>query len=242
MKTYTYDFHIHTALSPCGEEDMTPHNIVGMAQIMELDMIAVTDHNTIGNAAAVAEAAKHTGITVICGMELETAEEAHFICLFPNLESACAFDRVLAPFRPHIPNRPEIFGSQFYFDGQDRMTRTEPELLVAPLTCSVYDAVPWINAVGGVIYPAHVDRASYSILSNLGAIPQDLGFSAAEISRSVSAKEAYSRWAELEVLHLLTGSDAHRPEDFLPEPPKISLKEKTPQCVIDYLKTKKAKG
>ena len=42
-----YDFHIHSALSPCGDADMTPNNIVGMASIKGLDAIAVSDHNTV---------------------------------------------------------------------------------------------------------------------------------------------------------------------------------------------------
>ena len=81
----TYDFHIHTALSPCGDNDMTPGNLAGMAALAGLDAIAVTDHNSCGNCAAVLEAARGTGLLVLPGMELCTAEEAHVVCLFPAL-------------------------------------------------------------------------------------------------------------------------------------------------------------
>ena len=88
----TYDFHIHTALSPCGDNDMTPANLAGMAALAGLDAIAVTDHNSCGNCAAVMEAARGTGLLVLPGMELCTAEEAHVVCLFPALEGALAFE------------------------------------------------------------------------------------------------------------------------------------------------------
>ena len=92
MTAYTYDLHIHSCLSPCGDNEMTPNNLVGMAAVMGLDIIAITDHNTCKNAPAVLKAAEEAGILAIPGMELCTAEEAHVVCLFETLEGAMDFD------------------------------------------------------------------------------------------------------------------------------------------------------
>ena len=107
----TYDFHIHTALSPCGDNDMTPGNLAGMAALAGLDAIAVTDHNSCGNCAAVLEAARGTGLLVLPGMELCTAEEAHVVCLFPALEGALAFERRCGPPCPRWRTGPTFSGS-----------------------------------------------------------------------------------------------------------------------------------
>ena len=88
MPQFAYDLHIHTCLSPCGDELMTPPNIANMAYIKGLDLIAVTDHNTALNAAAVMRAAEELPLEVIAGIEVTTAEEIHVVCLFPDAESA----------------------------------------------------------------------------------------------------------------------------------------------------------
>ena len=85
---YFYDLHIHSCLSPCGDMDMTPNNITGMAKLLGLDFIALTDHNTVLNCAAAIEAGERNGVMVIPGMELTTSEDIHAVCLFPSLEKA----------------------------------------------------------------------------------------------------------------------------------------------------------
>ena len=82
MKLY-YDFHIHSGLSPCGDNEMTPNNIVNIAKLYDLDVIALTDHNSTLNCKAVMDLGKEIGLTVIPGMELCTSEEVHLVCLFP---------------------------------------------------------------------------------------------------------------------------------------------------------------
>ena len=105
-----YDLHIHSALSPCGDADMTPNNIVNMALICGLDMIAVSDHNTAGNVDAVMKVGQTAGITVVPAMEVETMEEIHVLCLFPTLESLLDFEQnVIFNALPPIKNKVEIF-------------------------------------------------------------------------------------------------------------------------------------
>ena len=92
MAALYYDLHIHSCLSPCGSEDMTPYNIAAMAALKGLDVIAVTDHNSCKNCPAVLAAAKEYGVLALPGMELTTSEEVHAVCLFETLDAAMAFD------------------------------------------------------------------------------------------------------------------------------------------------------
>ena len=116
---FSYDFHIHSCLSPCGDDDMTPANIAGMASVKGLSVIAVTDHNSCKNCPAVLKAAEDCGITAIAGMELCTAEEVHVVCLFKSLEAALDFDSYVHRHIMPIKNRPDIFGRQQIMDEND---------------------------------------------------------------------------------------------------------------------------
>ncbi len=203
MKLY-YDLHIHSALSPCGDIDMTPNNIVNMSIIKGLDIIAVTDHNSCGNVRAVMEAAGDN-LLVVPGMEVETSEEVHVVCLFPNIESAEEMENIIRESSDFVKNRPEIFGCQYYMNAQDEIVGEEENLLVSASGLDIYQVVEITTKLGGVAIPAHIDRASYSVLSNLGFIPPDLNVTAVEItsaSRDIMA-ENYSEY------FILTSSDAH---------------------------------
>ncbi len=232
---YSCDFHIHSALSPCGDMDMTPNNIVNMALLNGLQMIAVTDHNTVGNVRAVMACAKEQGLCVVPGMELETAEEAHFVCLFPTIEAAEAFEAYLLPFAMPIKNRSEIFGQQAYMNEKDEITAYEERLLTTASGCSIYEAAPRVRALGGLIMPAHVDKDAYSIISNLGAVPEELGFTTLEISKNTTKKEVLARWPELSSYRLITDSDAHYLWDVYEGQSVLELEECSADCLIKTL-------
>ena len=180
MKCY-YDFHIHTALSPCGDEDMTPNNIVNMAIIKGLDAIAITDHNSAKNVLACINCAKDTPLTVIPGMEIETAEEVHMVALFDNVDALMKLDKIVSKNMPSIKNRVDIFGEQVLLDENDERVGTLENLLVTASFLDVESAVETVRNLGGVIIPAHIDKDSYSIVSNLGFVPEELKFSTVEI-------------------------------------------------------------
>ena len=132
-----YDFHIHSALSPCGDADMTPNNIVNMAYIAGLDAIAITDHNTIGNVRAAQIVGEKVGVKVLPGMEIETAEEVHVLTLFPDIESAEKVAKIVYENLPPIKNRPDIFGNQFYMNENDEITGEEEKLLISSTSLSI---------------------------------------------------------------------------------------------------------
>ena len=235
MKYYC-DLHIHSALSPCGDADMTPNNIVNMARVCGLDIVAICDHNTIGNVASCMEVATSYDLCVVPGMELETAEEAHFICLFEDLETAREFDMWLAPFKPSFKNNPQIFGEQQYMDADDCVTGTEEKLLVSACNISIYDVKKKIDEMSAVIIPAHVDKSSYSIISNLGFIPDDLNFSTVEISSKITKEEAIKKFPHIEKYNIITNSDSHYLETVFENENPIELSEATAKCLIETLK------
>ena len=210
-----YDLHIHSCLSPCGDDDMTPANIAGMAAVKGLDVIALTDHNSCRNCpAAIYHGEKH-GVTVIPGMELTTREEVHVICLFPTLENALAFDSLVYKELMPFPNREDIFGKQQIMDPTDRVIGTVENLLINATSIPFDDVFSLTASYGGIAYPAHVDKASNSLLSNLGFVPPDSIFACAEFHDFENLHRIKKEHPYFEGCRAICCSDAHYLEDIL---------------------------
>ena len=229
MKLY-YDLHIHSALSPCGDNDMTPNNIVNMSLLKGLDIIAVTDHNSCGNIRAVQKAAGDK-LLVVPGMEIETSEEVHVVCYFPDVESAEKMNELVKKHLPKIKNRTDIFGNQYYMDENDEICGEEEILLVNATTLDIYSVFDSVRMLGGVAVPAHIDRTSYSVISNLGFIPPDLKTCAVEITKQnlEKLKEKYKD------CKILTNSDAHYLENISEKENYINILSKTTKDVLGFL-------
>ena len=208
MSRYYYDLHVHSCLSPCGDNDNTPHNLVGMAVLNGLQILALTDHNTCRNCPAFFEAAKKQGIIPIPGMELTTAEDIHMVCLFPDLESALAFDEEIGRRRVRIPNRPAIFGDQLVMNGADEVIATEPDLLSNATTVTVDEAPALVEQYGGVCYPAHIDRESNGIIATLGMMPVGVHYPTVELHDG-GKETAYRQNHDLAGSRVVVSSDAH---------------------------------
>ena len=236
MRIY-YDFHIHSCLSPCGDAEMTPHDIVQMAAILGLDAIALTDHNACGNCPAAAEAAREVGITFLPGMELCTAEEAHIVCLFPTVEQALTFEAEVRPTLPPIPNRPDIFGEQVLCNAADEPIGTESILLTTASGISVDGVVELACRFGGTAFPAHIDRPSYSVTAALGTVPA-VGFAAIEITQSGDVAALREQYNEIDGKPLLCNSDAHQLENIHDATAYLELPENSPEAIIAALNGK----
>lgn len=182
MKIY-YDFHIHSCLSPCGDNDMTPNNIVNMAALKGLDAIAITDHNCGENAQAAIEAAKELPLTVIPGMEIETSEEIHMVALFKDVSSLYKMQEIIAANLPPIKNKPAIFGEQIIMDKNDIIIDFKEQFLITACSLNIFEVSKKVREIGGAVFPAHIDKSSFSVLSNLGSIPDELNFSTVEIKK-----------------------------------------------------------
>lgn len=202
MKIY-YDFHIHTCLSPCGDTDMTPNNIVNMSLIKGLNAIAITDHNHAGNVEACIKAAENTGLIVIGGMEVETSEEIHMIVLFEDLSKLYMLEEYIQSTLPNIKNKPEIFGEQYIMNSEDEVVALEERYLITACGVDVYTLYNKVSELGGIIFPAHIDKSSYSIISNLGMLPPELKFSALEVKRDEAGLTLSNDYL------ILRSSDAH---------------------------------
>lgn len=235
MKLY-YDFHIHSCLSPCGDKDMTPNNIVNFAKIMGYDVISLTDHNTALNCPAVAKLAEENGITFIPGMELCTSEEVHIVCLFYKLEDALKFSEYVKSTMPPIKNKPSVFGEQLICDENDNVVGQEEFLLVTASGISTEKVVKKVAEYNGICYPAHIDRSSFSILSNLGTIDEYFGFKCAEIYDTTKEIELKKKYPYLEKLKILSDSDAHYLENMRIPDQIIEVSENNINAILDYFK------
>lgn len=208
MSRYYYDMHIHSCLSPCGDDDNTPNNIAGMASICGLNIVALTDHNTCKNCPAFFTAAKRYGLIPIAGMELTTSEDIHMVCLFETLEAALSFDEEIATRRILIKNRVDIFGEQMILDGEDNLIAVEENLLSNATTVSFDEAPGIVAEYGGICYPAHIDRQANGVVSILGTFPESPVFSCAELHEASNAEEYIQKYS-LSGKKILIGSDAH---------------------------------
>lgn len=207
MKAYYYDLHLHSCLSPCAEDDMTPATLAGMLKLAGIEVAALTDHNTAKNCPAFFEACRAYGLIPIAGMELTTAEEIHVVCLFPTLWDALRFDKAVEQKRRPIPNRPDLFGQQLIRNVDDEVIGKEENLLSIATDLSLDEAFLLAASHGGVCYPAHIDRESGGIVAILGTVPETPRFTAVEFRDTANVKE-YRKQHKFPHL-VLTSSDAH---------------------------------
>lgn len=209
MNKYYYDLHMHSCLSPCGDNDMTPNNIAGMGTLNGLNIMALTDHNTSKNCPAFFKAAKKNGIIPIAGMELTTAEDIHVVCLFPELETAMEFDSFVEKHRILIPNRTDIFGEQYILDENDEIIGEEKYLLSNATDITIDDAEKVVTDHGGICYPAHVDRDANGIIATLGTFPEYMTFKAAEFHDGDNIYNYKEKYPALRDKIKVVSSDAH---------------------------------
>lgn len=209
MNPYYYDLHTHSALSPCGDNMMTPNNLAGMASLAGIQILALTDHNTAKNCPAFFTACKRYGVVPVGGMELTTAEEIHVICLFPTLESALDFDRTVEARRMKIDNRPEIFGDQLIINEEDEPSGTDPWYLPAATDIPISEVPSLVRRHGGICYPAHIDRPSGGIVAILGGFPPEIDFATYELNDVSKRAEYEERFPQLKKMNCVCCSDAH---------------------------------
>ncbi len=235
MKLY-YDLHIHSCLSPCGDREMTPANIAGMAHLAGLNILAISDHNSARHCRALAAWAARYQLLSVPAMELNTKEEVHVLCLFPDLETAEDFDAYVRSRLAGIRNRPEFFGEQLLLDEEDQVVGCEELLLTAGADISIYEVSRLLTSLGGLAIPAHIDRDSNSVLSNLGFVTPEMGFEVSEITRKAHSETLGAAVAPLRGKPCITNSDAHYLEDLPDAEFSIEVEERSPRGVIEALR------
>ncbi len=230
MKLY-YDLHIHSCLSPCGDEDSTPNNIVNMALIKGLNVIALSDHNTGKNCPAAIAVGKKNGLVVLPAMELTTSEDIHILCLFEKYEDLKKLEDHIQSSRLRIRNKPEIFGHQRILNENDEVIGEEEDLLIVSSGVSVQEAAALVKGFGGIAVPAHIDKQSNGLIGVLGAFDYGLGFEMVECTVDSGVE-----------LPQITDSDAHYLWDISEAEHFISAESCSAHGVFAALKKMCAEG
>lgn len=233
---YYYDLHIHSCLSPCGDDEMTPYNLVNMAKIFGYDIIALTDHNSCLNCPSAVEIGKKIGITVVPGMEICTSEEIHAICLFADVDTALRFSDYVSQHMPPIKNKEKIFGNQLVMDCEDGIIERYETLLTTATDISIDYLPELVETYGGICYPAHIDRSSYSIIASLGDFNEELKVNCFEMTLNGDEDHYRSNYPATVNKLLIRSSDAHYLENMLEPTQSIELEENTADALIKKLK------
>lgn len=208
MNRYYYDLHLHSCLSPCGDDDNTPNNLCGMASLLGLNILALTDHNTTKNCPAFFTAAKRYGIIPIAGMELTTSEDIHVVCLFEELDDAIRFGDYVETRRHLIKNKPDFFGHQQILDGDDNFVSEEEYLLSNATDISFDEVYSLVGSFNGISFPAHIDRDANGIVAILGTVPPDSEFRLYELHCG-EKRDEYSERYSIPKENFIISSDAH---------------------------------
>ncbi|MBR3905573.1 MAG: phosphoesterase [Clostridia bacterium] len=234
MERLFADLHIHSCLSPCGDDMMTPGNILGMAHLKGLDMVAIADHNCARNLPAAKIIADAYGILLVPAMEITTREEVHILAYFPDVDTALRASEDLRAHLPKKKNKPSFFGHQQVMNDDDEVIDEEEALLIGATDLPLTDCRDFIHAHGGVAVPAHINRGSNGLLINLGLMPQEPFFPSVEIWPKLPCPMEAA-----DGKHVLHSSDAHYLEDILEQEFSLKLSERSVAAFLQWLTEKK---
>jgi 3',5'-nucleoside bisphosphate phosphatase len=212
MKTFRADLHVHTVLSPCGDLEMSPQNIIAAALKKKIDIIGITDHNSTRHCGLMQKLGSENGIFVLTGAEVTTKEEVHCLTFFDKTESLTEFQRYLDLHLPFVQNDPYYFGYQVIVDKEENILEQIESLLIVALDQSIDQVRKKVNELNGIFIPAHVNRPSNGILSQLGLMPENLNPDAIEIWGEMSRKSILDKFPLLSSYVLIRSSDAHHPD------------------------------
>ncbi len=231
----SYDLHLHSCLSPCGDDASTPAAIAGYAALNGLQVIALTDHNSCKNCGAFLKACDFYGIVGIPGMELTTSEEVHVVCLFSALSDAMRFDGYVYEHLLDIKNDEKIFGKQQIMNEEDEELGRVEKLLISATDIDFDDVFDLVTSFNGIMIPAHLDKKTTSLISQLGFVPPDSKFRTAELKNMANLHNLRKTNPYLEGCRIITSSDAHYLKDINMPVNTILVEELTPAGVIAAL-------
>ena len=244
LKVFNCDLHVHTCLSPCAELDMHPMALVQKALEANLDMIAVCDHNSSANVPYVINAARTSQLKILPGMEITTSEEVHLLAIFDSLSNLTSLQNIIDQ---HLPgeNDEERFGVQAIVNENGEVEGINNQLLIGATDLSLDTLIGYIHQFDGLAIAAHIDRESFSVLSQLGFIDDNAGFDALEITHLTGFDQARIKYQELCKYSFIVSSDSHFIKDlgqdftrfYLEEPSfaelKMALKKQNGRCVME---------
>lgn len=209
MNLYKADLHTHTVLSPCGDLEMSPRQIVRQAKAKGVDILGITDHNSTKNCLVLEEIAKEYDLMILKGAEVTSKEEVHCLTFFEKDDELFEFQEYLEQHLPHIENDVNKFGYQVVVDREENITEQVNWLLISALDVSINEIEKKVHDLNGLFIPAHIDRARHSLLSQLGFVPADLNCDALELSKFVAKNEFVKQNQYLADNCFIQSSDAH---------------------------------
>jgi len=211
LKPLKADLHIHTCLSPCGDLKMSPANIAEKANLHNIDILGICDHNSAENIPAVIKAAGQYQITVLPGIEVTSQEEIHILALFDDFSPALMLQDIIYKNLPG-ENDEEAFGIQVVVNESGEVLDFNQRLLIGASTLSINEVIDIIHSLNGLAIASHIDRESFSLISQLGFIPPDLDLDAVEISWRMNIEDAMEKFKP--DVAIIKSSDAHSPEEI----------------------------
>lgn len=194
---------------------MIPPLIVQEALERHIDIIAITDHNASANVQAVQKAADGTGLTVLPGMEVQSHEDVHLLCLFTSLADLETWQHQVDLSLPDELNPADHLGEQFIVDERGEFIRSETRLLLTATEFSIEEIIEHVKKLNGIVIPAHVDRSSYGLFPTLGFLADWWHFPALEISRHIKPEILHEKFPTSKNHPLIQSGDVHRLDEFL---------------------------
>ena len=224
LKIFNCDFHIHTCLSPCADLDMHPRALVERALETKLDLIAICDHNSSENVPFVISAACGTNLNVLPGMEVTTSEEVHVLAIFDSLPNLTEIQKLVYQHHPG-ENDERRFGVQAIVNENGEVEGINNKLLIGATDLSLDKLLNRIHQLNGLAIAAHIDRESFSVLSQLGFIDETIKFDALEITPATGIERARIKYRDLSNYSFIISSDAHFLKDIGTAKTKVVLQE-----------------
>lgn len=226
LKVFNCDLHIHTCLSPCAELDMHPQALVERALDAGIDILAICDHNSSENVPYVINAARGKNLKILPGMEITTSEEVHFIALFDSMQDLARLQEIIYQ---HLngKNDEDLFGVQAIVNENGEVEGISDKLLIGATDIPLNDLITHVHEQNGLAIASHIDRESFSVLSQLGFIDKSIHFDALEISALTGIQQGRIKYPELSCFSFITSSDAHFLKDIGTSQTQIMLEEPT---------------
>jgi len=206
--------HIHSALSACGDDIMSPQLILEQAVQKELNLISIIDHNTVQHSILACKLSEDMPIRVIPGVELTSREEVHLLAYFPNIEALLKIEKEIENYLPKRKNNSQVFGNQLYYDLNGEIIGIDDVLRQVALDIGLDNLIDFIHRIKGIAVPAHIDKDRFSLLSQLGFLDQEADYDAVEASKFKWRKEKYQLGDTWDGFPVIAGSDSHGVEDI----------------------------
>jgi PHP family Zn ribbon phosphoesterase len=208
LRAFRCDLHMHTCLSPCAEFDMYPKALIDKCISEKLDLIAICDHNASENVPYVLSLARGKPLTVLPGMEISSMEEVHLLAIFDDLRDLLKLQGIVYE---HLPgkNQEDVFGCQVIVNDRDEVEGMNERLLIGATELPLQEIIDLIHALGGLAVASHIDRPSYSVISQLGFIDPSMPFDALEITPATGIRSARQQYPGLSSFAFIESSDAH---------------------------------